>query len=608
MCGLSQYLGNPQVELGRVQKLSLYLRNDKQHLTDIQILMLGGIHVGKTSTGNLIIGKEVFKVKVSGKTTWRNTMSCTVGQAEVHDRQLTVVDTPGWHYNHSLEKTPEIDKLEIRRSVYLCPPGPHVILLIVSVVTAFNRHVRRGVEEHMSLLGKNVWSHTIVLFTWGDWLGDTTIEERIEAEGEHLQWLLEQCGYRYHVFNCKLHTDSTQVTELLEKIEEMVMENNGLPFVPPMNENPFTEYNLKMKTAKTNMMKVMRQRDIFQELLKERKYNLSNVRIVLFGEKGAGKSTSGNNILHGYFFDQKGYQISDTHPFTRQCVLKQKQIGGCQISVVDTPGWSTSTVENAKEILRSVTVCSPGPHAFLLVLPVYKPFTKQNQEAVTDLMRLFGENVWRHTIILFNTGYCQIYRPVEEYIACEGEALQELVRKCGNRYHVIENDWSNRSQITNLLKMIELMVAKNRGEYFTLEKKENKPTSAALKTLTEEEWMKREDELIDRVLKAVVVDLEEESRQPTHRRESFNGAIPSMSGDSGFSDVNSLYGVDALNSAFKVSQWLRHPGYEATSPAYDTMSTVSSSRYQKMENVKDDIPVPKHPADDMKSVSNMQIK
>lgn len=43
----------------------------------------------------------------------------------------------------------------------------------------------------MGLLGKKVWNHTIVLFTRGDWLGDTTIEERIEIEGEHLEWLIE---------------------------------------------------------------------------------------------------------------------------------------------------------------------------------------------------------------------------------------------------------------------------------------------------------------------------------------------------------------------------------------------------------------------------------
>ncbi|KAK6316188.1 hypothetical protein J4Q44_G00137120 [Coregonus suidteri] len=80
----------------------------------------------------------------------------------------------------------------------------------------------------MKLLGENIWRHTIVIFTWGAWLGDTTtIEQHIESEGETLQWHIEKCGNRYHVFQCRGKDTDTEVTELLEKIEEMVA---GKPF------------------------------------------------------------------------------------------------------------------------------------------------------------------------------------------------------------------------------------------------------------------------------------------------------------------------------------------------------------------------------------------
>ncbi|KAL0967179.1 hypothetical protein UPYG_G00248770 [Umbra pygmaea] len=116
-------------------------------------------------------------------------------------------------------------------SVSLCPPGPHTLLLVIRGDTSFTEEHRRGIEEHLDLLSELVWSHTIVLFTRGDCLGDTTIELHIESEGKALQWLVEKCGNRYHVLNNKNRGDRTQVTELLEKIEEMVALNSGDHFV-----------------------------------------------------------------------------------------------------------------------------------------------------------------------------------------------------------------------------------------------------------------------------------------------------------------------------------------------------------------------------------------
>ncbi|XP_064170425.1 GTPase IMAP family member 4-like [Anguilla rostrata] len=112
----------------------------------------------------------------------------------------------------------------------LCPPGPCALFLVINVSTAFREEHRRTVVEHLELLSERVWRHTIVLFTWGDWLGQTTIEQHIETEGRALQELIEKCGNRYHVLNNKNRADGTQVTELLEKIEEMVARNRAVPF------------------------------------------------------------------------------------------------------------------------------------------------------------------------------------------------------------------------------------------------------------------------------------------------------------------------------------------------------------------------------------------
>uniref|UniRef100_A0A3P8XZ09 AIG1-type G domain-containing protein n=1 Tax=Esox lucius TaxID=8010 RepID=A0A3P8XZ09_ESOLU len=196
---------------------------DSLHLSDLRIVMLGSRWAGKSSSGNTILGRKEFDLRTSAQ--------CVKRQGEVAGRQVTVVDTPGWWENYPIEKTPELIKQEIMLSVSLCPPGPHTLLLVIRVDRSFTEEHRRSIEEHLGLLSELVWSHTIVLFTWGDSLGDTTIEQHIESEGKDLQWLVEKCGNRYHVLNNMNRGDGTQVTELLEKIEEMVAGNSGDYFV-----------------------------------------------------------------------------------------------------------------------------------------------------------------------------------------------------------------------------------------------------------------------------------------------------------------------------------------------------------------------------------------
>ncbi|MCI4383279.1 hypothetical protein PGIGA_G00024530 [Pangasianodon gigas] len=77
----------------------------------------------------------------------------------------------------------------------------------------------------MKILGEQVWRHTIILFTWGDMLGDMTIGQHIESEGKDLQVLVEKCGNRYHVFDNENRENLAQVTELLQKTDEMMSRN-----------------------------------------------------------------------------------------------------------------------------------------------------------------------------------------------------------------------------------------------------------------------------------------------------------------------------------------------------------------------------------------------
>ncbi|XP_042560255.1 GTPase IMAP family member 4-like [Clupea harengus] len=190
------------------------MSGESLHLSELRIVLLGYIRSGKSSSGNTILGREEF-VAVG------RTAQCVKRQGQVAGRQVTVVEAPGWWKNYQLEETPELTKNEIELSVSLCPPGPHALLLVKRVGTPFTEREKRSMQKHLELLSERVWSHTIVVFTRGDWLGGTPIEQHIESEGESLQWLVEKCGNRYHVLNNQKRGDHMQVTQLMEKIEEM---------------------------------------------------------------------------------------------------------------------------------------------------------------------------------------------------------------------------------------------------------------------------------------------------------------------------------------------------------------------------------------------------
>ncbi|KAK7121789.1 hypothetical protein R3I93_022771 [Phoxinus phoxinus] len=195
---------------------------DAQHFSELRIVLMGYKEAGKSSSGNTILGREEFDLKSSAQ--------CVRRHGEVADRHITVIEAPGWWKNYTVEMSPELLKQEIVLSVSLCPPGPHAVLLIIDVSYRFKETQRKAMQGFLDLLGERVWSHTIVLFTYGDSLSDISIEQYIESEGQDLQWLVDKCGNRYHVLNNHNRSDDTQIKELLEKIEETVALNNGRHF------------------------------------------------------------------------------------------------------------------------------------------------------------------------------------------------------------------------------------------------------------------------------------------------------------------------------------------------------------------------------------------
>ncbi|XP_058872545.1 GTPase IMAP family member 9-like [Acipenser ruthenus] len=196
--------------------------------SELRIVLLGVSSAGKSASVNTILGREEFGSRVRFSALTREYGKTT---GEVAGRRVTVVDTPDLL---------DTDRVEIERCVSLSAPGPHTFLLLIPMYT----HSGFIVEEYckafdnvQELFGERAVRNTMILFTCRDHLRGRTIEQYIEESGEELQQLVEKCGNRYHVLNIEDRSDRTQVTQLLDKIDNMVKGSGGcyLPQVGPVS-------------------------------------------------------------------------------------------------------------------------------------------------------------------------------------------------------------------------------------------------------------------------------------------------------------------------------------------------------------------------------------
>lgn len=127
------------------------------------------------------------------------------------------------------------------------------------------------------------------------------------------------------------------------------------------------------------------------EHLRENASMSSDLRVLLLGNIGCGKTSSADTILG---------RVSHANADSRSCRLRQGLSEGRSVSLVEAPRWywNGCKMEDGvrKETQRAMTLLAPGPHAVLLLVPVSQ-FTevhhRHNSNTLSILCYQIGINI-----------------------------------------------------------------------------------------------------------------------------------------------------------------------------------------------------------------------
>ncbi|MBN3307087.1 GIMA4 GTPase, partial [Amia calva] len=155
---------------------------------------------------------------------------------------------------------------------------------------------------------------------------------------------------------------------------------------------------------------------------------------------------------------------------TKGCEKIKGMVNGRRVSVVDTPGlFDTHTSEEMinKEIMRCITMSSPGPHAIVMVLQLGR-FTEEERKSVEKIQELFKEHAADYTIVLFTHADDLDGKPIQDFIKKQDQKIQNFIVQFGGRYVAFNNKkMQDQGQVLQLIKMIDNMVAQNGNRYYT---------------------------------------------------------------------------------------------------------------------------------------------